>query len=179
MSGLGFFEIFAECAIAFAGLGAIHAAFRGTTGPRGVMRAFWVVAQGALAFVLSVVPMLLALTALPEELCWRWASGIGLGACLAMIYSLVLLDLRLTRQGHPPQAPLIIRSAQALLIIANASMLSNLLGWPWAPGPLLYAIALTCVLTAGLSALLHSFLVPLQLVFSGNDDATSDRSIDD
>jgi hypothetical protein len=179
MLDTSFFEIFAECSIAFAGFGAVHAAFKGTLGARGVFRAWSVVTQGGLAFVLSVVPMLFALTSLADERAWRWASAIGCVGCLAMAYSLIVLDIRMTRQGHPPQAPLSIRIAQGSSILANLSMASNLVGWPWSPGPLLYAIALTCILTTGLVALLHSFLLPLQLALAGEDPGRGDEESDD
>jgi hypothetical protein len=128
-----------------------------------------VVAQGALAFLLSVVPMLFALTSMPEQQAWRAASAIGCVGCLSMACSFIALDRRITRAGHPPQAPLSIRTGQGISILANLVMASNLIGWPWPPGPLAYAIALTCVLTTGLVALLHSFLLPLQIVLSGED----------
>jgi len=47
---LSFFEIFAECSIAFAGFGAVHAALRGAGGPRGDFRAFSVVSHGLMSF---------------------------------------------------------------------------------------------------------------------------------
>ena len=56
-------------------------------------------------------------------------------------------------------------SVHALLqgssVFAALLMLLNLIGWPWPPGPLLYAAALLLTLNAGLLALLHSFRLPL------------------
>ena len=74
---MGFFEIFAECSIAFAGFGAVHAVLRGSIGPRGVYRAWVVVSNGALSFALSILPLILSLGSLSDELLWRVASAIG------------------------------------------------------------------------------------------------------
>ncbi len=63
---------------------------------------------------------------------------------------------------------------QLLSILANLAMLANLIGWPWPPGPLAYAIGLTLMLSTGLVALLHSFLLPLRIVLGGGDPESPD-----
>jgi hypothetical protein len=166
---LSFFEIFAECSVAFAGFAAVHAALRGSTTPRGVFRAWWVVASGSAAFVLSVLPLLFAYTSLSGVGFWRSVSGLSLPVAGATAYLQLAFDVRMTRIGHPPQAPMAIRSAQALLHVAVVLMIGNLVGWPWAPGPLAYATASVLILGAGLTALLHSFFVPLQIALGADD----------
>lgn len=166
---LDFFEIFAECSIAFAGFGAVHAALRGASGPRGVFRAWSVVTQGALSFILSVLPLLASFLSISADLLWRSTSAFGVAGALATTWSFVVLDVRMTRLGHPPQAPVSIRLAQTFSLLATFTMLGNVIGWPWSPQPLAYAVGLTLILGTGLIALLHSFLVPLQIVFGRED----------
>lgn len=173
---LDFFEIFAECSIAFAGFGAVHAALRGASGPRGVFRAWSVVMQGSLSFVLSILPLLAGFLSLSEDLLWRGASLFGVAGGLSTTWTFVVLDVRMTRLGHPPQAPVSIRMAQTFSVLATLTMLGNVVGWPWSPQPMAYALALTFILATGLLALLHSFLVPLQIVFGREDpDDPGDR----
>jgi hypothetical protein len=167
MSDLSFFEIFSECSIAFAGFGAVHAALAGEGGPRGDFRAFSVVSHGLLSFVLSIVPLLLALTLPPEEVLWRIASGCGLAGTMALFLSSLAFDSRMTRLGHPPQARLSIRQAQASLLLAALVMLGNLVGWPGTPAPFPYAVGLVFTLWAGMIALLHAFLRPIGLLVEG------------
>ncbi len=163
---MGFFEIFAECAIAFTGFGAIHAALRGSDSPRGVFRSWTVVLHGALAFILGILPLLFALTSLSHEQIWRALSIAGLmGAGLAT-YVNIVFDVRLVRLGNPPQAPVILRVAQSSSSVAVIAMLINLFGWPWSTGPLLYAAGSLLILIPGLMALLHAFLMPLQIALN-------------
>ena len=164
---MDFFEIFAECSIALAGFGAIHAVLRGATGPRGALRAWTVVVQGALSFILSVLPLILAFTALPNGILWRTASALGVAGAGATAYSFIALDRRMTRIGHPPQAVISIRTAQLFSVSAILAMFVNLIGWPWPSGPFLYAVALVLIVGTGLTALLHSFLLPILLVLKG------------
>ena len=52
-------------------------------------------------------------------------------------------------------------------------MLANVIGWPWPPGSLPYAVALVLILMTGLNALLASFLLPVQLLLGGSDSESS------
>lgn len=164
-----FFEILAECSIALAGFGAVHAVLRGSTGARGVYRAWAVVNNGALSFALSILPLVLSLGLLSDELLWRVASTLGLAGALAASYSSIVLDLKLALLGHVPQTTTSLRIGQTLSILSVLAMLLNALGWPWPPGSLLYAVAVTLILITGLNALLASFRLPLQLLLRGED----------
>jgi len=166
---LTFFEIFAECSIAFAGFAALHGALRGSTTPRGVFRAWWVVATGAASFAVSLLPLLLAYTSLSGIGFWRSASGLALPIAGVTAYLQFRFDLRMTRLGSPPQAPLIMRFAQASLCVAIVLLVGNLAGWPWAPQPGAYATAAVLILAAGVAALLHAFVVPLQIALGAED----------
>ena len=166
---VSFFELFAECSIALAGFGAVHAVLRGSTGARGIFRAWFVVTQGALSFLLSVLPLLLMLTPLSGESLWRIASAFGVAGTAAANWWHIAFDIQLTRLGSSPQATKNLRLSQLINALAVLAMLANLLGLPWSPAPHLYAAAVTLLLTAGLIALVQSFLLPLQLVLSGKD----------
>lgn len=160
---MDFFEIFAECAIAFTGLGAVHAALQGSDSPRGAFRSWTVVFNGALAFVLSILPLLLSLTSLSPDQLWRVVSMLGfVGAGLAS-YLIKVIDVKMTRLGSPPQAPVNFRIAQASTFLATLAFLINVVGWPWQPGALLHAVGSVLILVTGLLALLHAFLMPLQM----------------
>lgn len=166
---MNIFEILAECSIALAGFGAVHAVLHGSTGPRGSLRAWFVVAQGGLALILSLLPLVLDLAPITAEQLWRIAGGFGAAGVGAALVSSTMFDVRLESLGHPPQAPWNIRVAQFLNTIAVVAMFSNLLGWPWSPGALPYATAIFLLLFTGMLALLHSFMVPLQLALRGED----------
>jgi len=49
----------------------------------------------------------------------------------------------------------------------------NLIGWPWNPDALPYSSGIILMLMAGLLALMHSFLVPVQIALSGKDSGQS------
>jgi hypothetical protein len=166
---MSFFEIFAECSIALAGFGAVHAALRGSTGPRGNFRAWTVVANGALAFVLSILPPVLLFASIPEEVMWRSASALGVAGASAALYSVIRFDIGLARLGHPPQAPLNLRTGQLFPVISIVAMFGNIVGWPGPPGPFLYAAGVAFILIGGLNALLLSFFMTVELVLRGED----------
>ena len=168
---MNFFELIAECAIALAGFGAVHAVLQGSTGPRGVFRAWVVVVIGAISFVLSILPLLLVLAPLSNELLWRSASIFGVLGGGVLVSTFLTSDYRMTRLGHLPQALLSVRSAQLSSILATIAMLMNFFDWPWPSGPLLYATALVLLMITGLIALLHSFYVPFQLAL--RDEASA------
>jgi hypothetical protein len=172
---MNIFEILAECSIALAGFGAVHAALQGSTGPRGAMRAWVVVAQGGCAFVLSLLPLLFDLGSMSQEQLWRVTSIFGVAGTSAAAYSTVVIDIQLTRRGHPPQAPWNIRFAQLSTVIAVFAMLINLIGWPWNPQAFPYATAIILVLITGLLALLHSFLMPVQAALRSEDPGQSNE----
>ena len=170
---MNIFETFAECSIALAGFGAIHAVLHGSTGPRGAFRALFVVTQGGFAFILSLLPLLFDLSSMSHEQLWRVTSIFGVAGVGAANYSHFVMDVRLTRLGHPPQAPWNIRFAQLSTVIAVFAMLINLIGWPWNPQAFPYATAIILVLITGLLALLHSFLMPVQAALRGEDPGQS------
>lgn len=160
---MSYLEILAECSIALAGFGALHAVLQGAGGVRGIFRAWFVVSQGALAFFLCAVALLMDLASLSADTLWRAASAIGALSAAVTAYIMIRYDARMTRLGHPPQALISVRTAQTLFVLAVFLFLGNFLEWPWQSGPLPYATAVTFILLSGLLALLHSFFVPVQV----------------
>jgi hypothetical protein len=166
---MDYFEILAECSIALLGFGAVHAVLRGSDGPRGVVRAWVVVTQGAFAFLLSILPLLLANSPWSPDTIWRASSAIGVIGVGALVYTMIRFDARLTYLGHPPQAPLNILTAKIASIGATILMILNVIGWPWEPGAFQHAVAVTLTLATGLLALLHTFYVPVQILFNDQE----------
>ena len=83
------------------------------------------------------------------------------------MYSGFNISHRLTELGYPSQSFWLLRLAQVVLIVAFVALLLTLIGWPRPPGPFPYALAPACLLFAGLVAMLHAFLYPLQLILTG------------
>ncbi len=160
---MSYLELLAECSIALTGFGAILAALRGSDSHRGVFRAWTVVVQAGAVFVLSLIPLVLALGSMASIVLWHTASAIGLVVTLTIMISVIAIDRRFSQLGFPPQAVVMIRTAQACCVLAVVAMLSNTLGWPWSPDPFRYGVAITLLMVASLIALLHSFFVPLQM----------------
>lgn len=174
---MNFFEILAECSIALAGFGAVHAVLQGSGGARGLLRAWFVVSQGAIAFGLCMLVLLLDLASLSDEELWRFASMAGALCAGGLTIAMFRIDAKMTRQGHPPQAAVNLRTAQSLLVLSVLLLIINFIEWPLQSGPLPYAIAVTFMLISGLLALLHSFFVPLQLALSDDDEQDQDQPV--
>jgi hypothetical protein len=168
---MSFFEILAECSVALAGFGAVHAVLGGSSNPRSLFRAWTVVLHGTVTFILCVIPLLLALSSLSHEHIWLGASIAGIACTGISLYVNVNFDMRMTRMGHPSQAIVFIRTAQGLTALAVLLTLSNVIGWPLSPGPFLYGVASVLIFLVGLIAMLHSFLLPIQLFFNAEPAA--------
>jgi hypothetical protein len=166
---MDYFEILAECSIALLGFGAVHAVLRGSDGPRGLIRAWVVVTQGAFAFLLSLLPLLLANSPWTNDTIWRASSAIGVISVSALVYTMIRFDRQLIYLGYPQQAPLNILTAKIASIGAIVLMILNVIGWPWEPGAFQHATAVTLTLATGLLALLHTFYVPVQILFNDKE----------
>jgi hypothetical protein len=152
-----FFEILAECAIAAGGFSAIHAAMRGSEGPRGSMRAWTTVGSSMAAFVSSLIPILLESSGLSPEALWRTASLLAGAICTAYAFSAIYIDRRLVRAGHPAQVPGVLRLAQSMHVAAALILLANGMGLFAPPGQFLCALGVMLNLVSGVVGLLVSF----------------------
>lgn len=160
---MDFFQTLAECSVAFAGFAAIHAVLKGGNTGRILHRSFTVVLTGALAFILSVLVLLLDQFGLAAAVLWRVASGTGLAAISWGSFLFYRSHRELTRLGDSAQAPLVFAIAASLLMLSIPILLLNLGGWFWPPGAPAYGAALTMILASGVFALLGSFWFPLEI----------------
>ena len=71
------------------------------------------------------------------------------------------------------------RVAQILNTVAVALLLGNMLGWPWVPGMLPVAAAILLLLATGLLALVHSFIVPIQIAMKEANREQSEQEAQD
>ena len=158
-----FFQTLAECSVAFAGLGAIHAVLKGGNTPRILHRSFTIVLTGSLTFIFSVLALLLSGFDVPPKMLWQVASGIGVVLCGMGGAFFYVGHRKLSKIGHVAQSPLFFFIAASLLLASVPLLFLNLGGWLWEPGSGAYAAALTSILAAGLFALLGSFWFPFSL----------------
>ncbi|MDX1579019.1 MAG: hypothetical protein R3266_11060 [Gemmatimonadota bacterium] len=164
---MDFFQTLAECSVAFAGFAAIHAVLKGGNTGRILHRSFTVVLTGALAFMLSLLVLLLDQLDLPATTLWRIASGIGLTATAVGGFLFYRSHRRLAELGEVAQAPVVFAIAAWLLALPTPAMLLNLGGWLWTPGAAAYGAALTMILGAGVLALVGSFWFPMEMTIKG------------
>jgi len=160
---MSFFQTLAECSVAFAGFAAIHAALKGGTTGRALHRSFAIVLTGALAFILSILVLLLDQFDLTAISLWRIASAFGLAASAFGGLLFYQSHRRLAGLGQVAQAPLIFAIAALLLMLTTPIMLLNLGGWLWPPGAPAYGAAVTMMLASGVLALLGSFWFPIEV----------------
>ena len=143
--------------MALGGFGAVHAVLRGSTGPRGNYRAWGSVNYGFTAFLMSLVPLLIAAGGDLDHGGWRTASAVGLLPCAGCHLASLFWNSRLNRAGHRPQAPATLRMNHTVNSLAILALLANVVGWPWPPGQGAYAIATSCVVLSGVLAISLSF----------------------
>ena len=123
--------------------------------------------QGLGAFLMSLLPLLLDLLDLPEPVVWR-AASVAAALIIGVTHGhTVWTSHSLTKLGHPPQAPWLLRAGLSLGALAVATTVCNAVGWPQAPGPFPYGLAVTLSLTGAVLGLLLSFLIPLQELSAG------------
>ena len=161
---MDYFEILAECSVTLGGFAVVHAALRGSTGPRGAFRAWASVAFAFTPLLMALIPLLLSLDGELDAEGWRLVSALGLVPCAGCHFLNLWLDYRLDRAGHPAQIVGSLRSGQGLHFVAIVATLANLLGWPWAPGIQLYALATTLLLVCGVIAIVASFWLAMRTV---------------
>jgi hypothetical protein len=175
---MDFFQTLAECSVAFAGFAAIHAVLKGGKTGRILHRSFTVVLTGALAFMLSVLVLLLDDLGLDPTTLWRVASGFALLAIGFGGFLFYRSHRDLSRLGDGAQAPLTFAIAAVLLLLPIPVLLFNLGGWWWPPGAVAYGAALTMLLASGVVALLGSFWFPLSLAIQSAQSADVDSDSD-
>lgn len=168
---LGFFEIMAECAVALAGFGAVHAMLKGSEGPRGMARAWCVVAYAGSVAFLAFLPLVLEYSNLEPVIIWRVASALGVLGGVFVVVSLHLIDRSLSKIEIHAQIQLGKNSVLAAGYLAMLVMGSSLAGWPLKPGAFIYGVGLMILFAAAFLPLFFSFLLPL--IEAMQDDKSS------
>ena len=170
---MDFFQTLAECSVAFAGFGAIHAVLERSNAPRVLHRAFTIVLTGSMSFVLSVVVLLMDGLAIQSVMLWQLASGCGFVLTSLGGAFFYLGHRKASRLGFGPQSPVFFRIASTLLLGAVPLLFLNAVAWLWTPNWGIYATALTMILASGLFALLGSFWFPLAFAMQSVEDDLS------
>ena len=171
-STVSFFEILAECSVTFAGFGAVHAALMGDGSPRTLHRSFTIVLCGSLAFVLSVVVLLLADAGWSASTLWRTTSIIGACLCALGAWFFLIGHQQTSRIGFGAQSPVVFTIAAVFIFLPAPLLALNAVGWPWPTGPHIYKVALVMVLVSGALGLLGSFWFPLTHVVRELEETT-------
>ncbi len=135
-----FFSTLAECSITFAGFAAVHALLQGSAGPRGIMRAWMTLSPGMMAFVLALLPQLIAELEIGIAELWQWSSVIACVLAIPLNLSLFREDIRLKRLGYPRQpgffnarVAMVFSSAASLAFLYSATIdpLLSTTDWGW------------------------------------------------
>ncbi len=168
---MDYFELVAECSVALGGFAAVHAVLRGSTGPRGVFRAWGSVSFAFTTLLMSLVPLLISAGGDLDSAGWRVTSGFGLLICATSLLCNLWLDRQLGRAGHAAQAIVVLRFGQLLHVAAVLALVTNLLGWPLASGWAAYAGATTLVFVSGIMAIMVSFWLAMIEVLNGSEDS--------
>jgi hypothetical protein len=162
---LNLFELLAECSVAFSGFAAVYTGVRGSTGARGSFRAWSAVGAGFLAFLLSMIPLLLRELEVEELTIWRVSSLIGLVGMAGFFLVTLRVHRRLSTLGHTPQSSSAIVISMLVPSLVLLAFLVNLLGYPWPSGSFLYGLGIALILTAGMIVFLLTFWLPLREVW--------------
>ena len=152
-----YIELLAEASLVFTGFTALLFTLRESDRPRIIFRAWSIVAQGFIVFVMSLLPPLLSQLGLDERTLWQVASGTAFVVMSAFLISIPMISVRLTRHGHPPLAPWALWGAFGASTVGCLFLLANVLGWPLAPSSFLYGAGLTFFLAVGITGVVSMF----------------------
>jgi hypothetical protein len=159
---MDFFQTLAECSVAFAGFAAVHAVLKGGNSGRILHRSFTIVMTGSLAFVLSLLVLILNQFGFSELSLWRTASAVALLISGLGVALFLRSHSRLTALGDGPQSPAFFFIGAVLLLASQPLLIANLTGWFWIPSAPAYGAALSLMLFTGVIALLGSFWFSLR-----------------
>jgi hypothetical protein len=133
-----YIELLAESSLVFTGFTVLLFAFRESESPRLIFRAWSIVVQGFSVFGMSLLALLLDQLGMAEQTLWQFASGIAFLVMSALLISIPVISIRLTRHGYPPLAPWALWAPFGVSSIGCILMLANIVGWPLAPSPFFY-----------------------------------------
>lgn len=173
---MDFFSVLAECAITLAGFSAIFAVLQGSTGPRGSMRAAVTFSASAVAFLVSIFPLLFDLIQISETALWRICSIAAALCSLSLTIFIRGMDRRLSARGFPPQSKHGAGIGLAMVFIATLFFIANFIPWPNAIGRLMYGSGVLLLLAAPIHVIAFSFTLTLHETLSRAASASPDQT---
>lgn len=162
----------AEIAVGLAGFSGVVAAFSRTRDfpPEDRVRFLMLVGGTFFVILLALVPFLFELGGMTESETWRWSSGVWLFGLVGFTPLVVAGRRIIVRRGQPaPGWSLLLVAAVSLA--AALAQLGNVLGWPYAPGPVPFLLGLMAGLLGS-----GSIFVYLVLIRPGPDDGREQLS---
>ncbi|WOJ97598.1 hypothetical protein R0137_03260 [Congregibacter brevis] len=166
------FQTLAECSVAFAGFAAVHAVLKGGDNLRILHRSFTIVMTGSLAFILSILALLLDEVGFSEITLWKASSAVGFvlsGYCGILFFS---SHRQLTKLDYGPQSRVFFAIAALLLLLPCPVFLLNMGGWLWESSAEVYGLALAMILTSGVVALLGGFWFSLAIAIKAVNEGS-------
>lgn len=163
----------AEVAVGLAGFSGVVTAFSRTRDfpPEDRVRFLMLVGGTFFVILLALVPFLLELGGMPESETWRWSSGawlLGLVGCIPLLVAGRRIIMRRGRPAPGWSISLIV----AVSLSAALAQLGNVLGWPYAPGPVPFLLGLVAGLVGSGAIFVYLVLIrpePNEAVEAGAD----------
>ena len=133
----------ADVAVGLAGFSGVVTAFSRTRDfpPEDRVRFLMLVGGTFFVILLAFVPFLLELGGMSERDTWRWSSGVWLLGVVGCT-PLVLAGRRVIVRGGQPAPGWSLLLITAVSLAAALAQLGNVLGWPYAPGPVPFLLGL-------------------------------------
>jgi hypothetical protein len=126
---------------------------------------------GSLAFVLSLLVLILNEFGFSELSLWRTASAVALVMSGLGVALFLRSHRRLSALGDGPQSPVFFAIGALFLLASQPLLVANLTGWFWTPAAPAYGVALSMMLFTGVIALLGSFWFSLREAIKEADEA--------
>ena len=158
---MSYIELLADASLVFTGFAALLFALREPESPRLVFRAWAIVVQGFIVFVMSLLPLLLAQLRLNEPTIWQISSIAAFLVMSALLVSIPVISIRLTRRGHPPLMPWALWVPFGVSTMGCVLMLANVVGWPLTPSSFFYGAGLTLFLAVSVSGVVSIYWLML------------------
>ncbi len=156
--------------MAMAGFAAVHAALRGSTGPRGTFRAWGTVSWAFTAVLLALIPPLIGTSRPLDAEAWRLIHLIGFFPAALSMATSIWLDVRLNAAGHVAQIALFLRIAQVMGVSGCLILLAALAGWPTGPTPATYAVVVFGLFFSAVVGILASFWLAMHAAIGMEED---------
>lgn len=163
----------AEVATGLAGFSGVVTAFSRTREfpPEDRVRFLMLVGGTFFVILLALVPFLFELGGMTESDVWRWSSGVWLLGFLGCAPLIVAGRRIIVRRGRPAPSWSILLTF-TLALSAAMAQLGNVLGWPYAPGPVPFLLGLLAGLVGSGAIFVYLVLIrpkPSESIDEGAD----------